>query len=156
MKSCLLLLVSAFVYHQAVSQSLQWSNPVAVANGASYGSTRPRITVCNGVPVVVWSDAFALKVYASRFNGASFSSPVLVTPPGFAAFAADWTGAEIDSKDDLLFVTFTDNVIPPGPAYLVRSNDGGMTFDDTVRVPLLNGEVPRFPKVQAMPDTTRW
>jgi hypothetical protein len=75
-----------------------------------------------------------------------------VTPAALEAFAADWTGPEIDSKGDTLFVTFTDNNTPPGPAYVVRSVDGGMSFADTVRVPLMGDEIPRFPTVTVMPD----
>ncbi|HZF99575.1 MAG TPA: T9SS type A sorting domain-containing protein [Chitinophagales bacterium] len=122
-----------------------------VSGGGVYGATRPRVTVCNGVPVVVWSNMLTKKVYSSRMASGVFSPPVLVTPTGFEAFSADWSGAEIDSHGDTMFVTITDHNIP-APAYVVKSNDGGLTFGDTVRVPLVGNELPRFPTVEVMPD----
>lgn len=151
MKFLFVVAILAFVSHQGVCQSLQWSAPLEVPSGGTFGSTRPRITTCNGVAVIIWSNEATKQVVSSRFSATGFSAPVLITPSGFEAFAADWTGPEVDAYHDTLFVSFTDNNTPPGPAYVVRSINGGMTFGDTVRVPLDGNEVPRFASVKVMP-----
>jgi hypothetical protein len=142
--------LAAFVFvGTACAQSVVWSTPLPVSNDASYGFTRPRIAVCNGVPVAVWGNESTKHVYASRFVNGAFSTPVQVTPNGFQAFVFDWTAQEIASAGDTLFLSFSDAASTH--AYLVRSIDGGLTFGDTVQVDNIGTDVPRFPTVQALP-----
>lgn len=127
---------------------LSWSAPIAVHNGG-YGATRPQMVLCNGVPVIVWSDFMVSKTYASRFVGGVFTVPVVLGPASFESYALDWTGPDIASNGDVLFVTLVNNV--NGKPYLIRSNDGGVTFGDTVRIDG-GDESPAYPTVEVMAD----
>ena len=131
----------------ASAQNVIWSEPTVVS-GADFGYTRPRIAVCNNVPVAVWGNQSTKAVYGSRFINGVFSDPVLVTPPGFEAFVFDWTAHEIAAAGDTLFVSFSD--AGSSHAYLVRSTDGGITFSDTVRVDNIGTDLSRFSTVETL------
>jgi hypothetical protein len=143
--SLLALLLGATTH----AQQLPWSAPIEVSNSGSYGFTRPRITVCNDVPVAVWGNSSTNKIYASRVVSGSFTTPVQVTPGDFQAFVFDWTAQEVDAAGDTLFVLFSD--VNSTHAYVVRSLDGGQTFGDTARVDNMGTDVPRFPSVRVLP-----
>jgi hypothetical protein len=140
--------ISSFAFANA--QSLQWSTPVELPSGGMYGSTRSRVVVSNGIPVVIWGNELSGEVYASRLVNGAFTNPLQLTPSGLQAFIADWVGPEASVHGDTIFVTF-ESINSPGPAYTVRSTDGGQTFGDTVSVPMSGSDVARFPNVALLP-----
>ncbi len=131
------------------AQSAVWDAPISVALGTTYSNIYPRIALTTGDnPQVVWESGGTDKIYTSRWNGSGFTSPLTLNPTGVFPYIATWTGAEIASSGDTVFVVFsTDPTISDAHVYTFRSLDGGVTFEDTVRVDQIGSDVPRFPSV---------
>jgi hypothetical protein len=136
----------------AIAQGgLSWSAPVSVAPG--FGNYYPRITLMNNdLPLVTWEGTTSNFVYASRFNGTSFNTPIPVNPSDLTPFIANWAGAEVASSGDTAFVVFSSMPAETGHVYTVRTINGGLSFEDTVRVDLPDpGFIPRFPGIAVAP-----
>ncbi len=132
------------------AQSANWDAPVTVALGTTYSNVYPRITLTSGDnPLVIWGNGGPDKIYASHWDGVGFTAPLTINPIGTVPYLATWTGAEITSSGDTVFVVFsTDpNAAMDPHVYTVRSLDGGVTFQDTVRVDQIGTDVPRFPSI---------
>ena len=127
-------LIALFLASYAFSQELFWSSETQVASG--YGNLRPRIALTsNNVPVVVWGGGTGTQpVYVSRLNGGVFSVPIAVNPSGINPYTASWTGADIAAKGDSVWVVYDADINPGFDVYLVASNDGGVSFGDTVNI----------------------
>lgn len=134
---------------ESLAQSVNWNAPIPVALGSTYGNVYPRIALTTGDnPQVVWENGSTDKIYTARWNGSGFTSPLTLNPAGVFPYIASWTGAEIASSGDTVFVVFS--TVPVGATaqvYTVRSLDGGVTFQDTVRVDQIGTDVARFPSV---------
>lgn len=112
-----------------------WNNEISVADGATYGNLRPRIVLTgNNVPLVVFSHSGTKQIYAARWNGSGFNTPINLLPAGMTAYVLSWTGPDVAAKGDTVVVVFKANPIDNGNVYAVRSVDGGQSFSDTVRV----------------------
>lgn len=133
----------------SLAQSAIWNAPVNVALGTTYSNIYPRIALTTGDnPQVIWGNSGVDKIYSSRWNGTGFTAPLAINPVGTVPYLATWTGAEIASSGDTVFVVFsTDPAAADAHVYTVRSLDGGMTFQDTVRADQIGTDVPRFPSV---------
>ncbi len=114
------------------SQSLIFSTPIDIATG--YNNLRPRISLTqNDVPVVIWGTSGTNPLYISRYNGSSFNLPIAVTPSGVDPYCANWTGPDIVSFGDDVWIVF-DADINGYRVYTMKSLDGGDSFGDTVVV----------------------
>ena len=143
----LILFLTAF-NNPLSGQSVNWGSPVAVATGSTYSNIYPRLTLgVSGDPVVIWGSDNSNKIYAAKWNGSAFNSPLALNPDGLNPFAATWAGAEIASSGDTVFVTFSTDLSEAGKVYTVRSLNGGLSFEDTVRVDQIGTDVPRFPTI---------
>ena len=131
------------------AQSTIWDAPVTVALGTTYRNIYPRITLTTGDnPLVVWENSGTDKIYSSRWNGSAFTTPITLNPNGVFPYIASWTGAEVASSGDTVFVVFsTEPTATTAQVYTVRSLDGGVTFQDTVRVDQIGTDIPRFPSI---------
>ncbi|WP_343631772.1 T9SS type A sorting domain-containing protein [Fluviicola sp.] len=131
------------------AQSVIWNTPVPVASGTTYSNIYPRIALTTGDnPQVTWGNGGPDKIYSSRWNGSGFTSPIAINPAGTIPYLATWTGAEVAASGDTVFVVFsTDPTAGEAHVYTVRSLDGGVTFQDTVRADQIGTDVPRFPSV---------
>jgi hypothetical protein len=148
MKNYYLSLTMSALSFCAFSQSISWNSPVTVANGGTYSNVYPRITLTeNDIPVVSWENSNSGNIYAARWNGASFNMPLTINPSGVMPFIADWAGSEIASSGDTVFIAFSTDFSQTSKIYTVRSLDGGMTFQDTVRVDQIGTDVARFPTI---------
>jgi len=143
-----IITICSFTIH-SIAQSANWNTPVTVASGTTYSNIYPRIALTTGDnPQVIWGNSGTDKIYSSRWNGTSFTNPIALNPAGVFPYVATWTGAEIASSGDTVFVVFsTDPVGNTAQVYTVRSLDGGITFQDTVRVDQIGTDIPRFPSV---------
>lgn len=134
---------------KSFAQSANWNAPIPVALGTTYSNIYPRIALTTGDnPQVIWENSGTDKVYSARWNGSGFTSPLALNPAGVFPYIASWTGAEIAASGDTVFVVFS--TVPSGSTaqvYTIRSLDGGVTFEDTVRVDQIGSDVPRFPSV---------
>lgn len=130
--------------------TIAWSTPINVATG--YSNIYPRLTLMTGnKPLVTWQNSGMLKIYKSNWNGSMFTTPVAVNPSGLTPFIANWAGEEIGSSGDTAFIVFSSEPAMTGHVYAVRSIDGGITFQDTVRVDQIGMDIPRFPAVAVGP-----
>ncbi|MGL4599136.1 MAG: T9SS type A sorting domain-containing protein [Bacteroidia bacterium] len=118
----------------AQQPSLVWSTPIIANTNNTYGSTRPRIVLTNNdVPLVVWGTATSGsdKVYASRWNGNAFATPIQISPSVLNVYTSSGEGGDVAANNDTVFAVF---FALPGKVYAVKSTDGGITWADTVRV----------------------
>lgn len=135
-----LLLLSGFTSYG------QWSNVQHVNTNS--GNYRPRVAlVRNGNPVVCWGNQTNGKIMFSRYNGTAFQSAVELNPAGTTAYVQDWTGPEIATSGDTIYVVFKMTPEATGGIYLVRSVDAGYSFSDTIRIDPANGNIPWVPSV---------
>ncbi|WP_430406539.1 hypothetical protein [Fluviicola sp.] len=150
MKKLVLGIVSIFSFTTYSSaQSVNWNAPVSVALGSTYSNIYPRIALTSGDnPQVIWENGGTDKIYTARWNGTSFTTPLSLNPAGVFPYIATWTGAEIAASGDTVFVVFsTEPSATTAQVYTVRSLDGGVTFQDTVRVDQIGTDIPRFPSI---------
>lgn len=134
-----------------LAQSITWDTPIEVNADRAFGHTRPKIVIPkDGNPVVMWGKANNLGVYVSKWTGAAFTDPVIVTPGNLNAFVLTWAGPGMTVNDDDVFITFKSQPENSGFVYVVKSTDGGKTFGDTVRVSDNNWS--RFPEVAVLPN----
>lgn len=132
----------------AVAQ-VTWSAPVTVA-ASSYSNLHPRITLDkNGNPLVLWGKTSNNMAYFSRWTGVAFSTPVMANPMSIPVFTADWAGPDIASHGDTVYIVFkkTPETDSTNYMYMVRSFNGGQTFDAPVRIDAIGDSVSRFPIV---------
>lgn len=126
---------------------------IPVADGNTYGKTRPRIVVdANGTPIILWGRKTTDKVYVARLDGNVFTTPIQVTPGTLEGFVSDWAGPDMVSNGDDVFVTFHSQPESTGYVYVVKSSDGGVTFGDTVRAENAAVEQSRFPVIAVDPN----
>lgn len=124
-----LLIVPSILFSQ-----VQFTTPIPVANGATYGYLRPKITLdADNNPVVLWGKSSTHQIFVSTFNGSTFNTPVQINPVGTHPFIASWYNADIKSQGDSVIAVFPTDM-PPNHVYLVKSIDGGNSWSDTIRV----------------------
>lgn len=147
MKRSLLLLSATLCSLISFSQTLNWSAEVTVANGSTYGSTRPRVTAtANNVPLVVWGSSSSDRLNYARGNGAGFGMAMALTPNNVDPAVMTWQGHDVGSNGNTVYVVFKSEPEMMGNIYIKKSTDGGVTWTDTVRVNM-NGPYCRFPSI---------
>lgn len=152
MKQPILSAFAAFSLFGATAQTtgVTWSTPVDV-NAVGQGALRPRIAVNgDGNPVVLWGDLAPNSNHVAVGNGAGFNAPVEVSMPGCVPAVADWMGSSIASIGNTVWVVMKATPEESKPLYVRRSDDGGSTWGDTLRVEPYDGLVSRFPSIAAV------
>jgi len=135
MKNLLTSLFVAFCGIVTAQNVIQWNAEIAVSDGTTYGNTRPRIVLtANEIPLIIYGNGGTKQLYASRWNGTGFSTPVALLPANMTAYILSWTGPDVAAKGDTVIVVFKAEPMEEGNVYAVRSTDGGLTFSDTIRV----------------------
>ncbi len=116
-------------------------------NSVDQGALRPRIAVNgDGDPVVLWGDNSPMANHVAVGNGMTFSTPVEVSA-GFMPSVDDWMGSSIAGVGNTMWVVMKSAPEESSPIYVRRSDDGGYTWGDTVRVDPFDGLVSRFPSI---------
>lgn len=129
------------------AQSLQWGQVIDCAPEDA-GALRPRVAVnAAGDAIVLWARSSSLGCFISVGNDAGFGPAVRLNPDGVDLAAADWQGPALAASGDTVMAVFKAMPEETAPCYLVRSVDGGATWDDTLRVDPYDGLVSRFPSV---------
>ncbi|MCR9172340.1 MAG: glycoside hydrolase [bacterium] len=126
---------------------IAWDPESIVSDGSIYGNIRPRATMVNDIPVVVYAGFGDENLFISRWNGSGFDTQS-VLPPGTSTYAATWTGPDIASKGDTVIAVFKLKPAESGNVYVVRSVDGGVTFSDTIRVGSYTGGNHWLPSIE--------
>jgi hypothetical protein len=129
------------------STAVGWGDVIDVGQqGQSY--LRPRLALnASNDPVVLWGRSSPAANFVSVGNGATFSSPVEVNPLGVQPSVADWAGSSIAAYGNSLWTVFKALPEDAAPCYVVRSDDGGFTWGDTLRVDPNDSLVSRFPSI---------
>ena len=147
MKYLLFILTLSFSF-SVNAQTLTWSAEFPVTGGSSYNNVRPRIALTTGnTPIIMWGDDVNNVVYTAKWNGSGFTAPLKIHSDSIDVFTSYWAGPEFEAAGDTVFIGL--KVLPEADngVYSVRSTDGGVTFDDTVRIDNIGDSLARFPTV---------
>jgi len=113
-------------------QQLTLENSLTISDGSD-GFGRPRITLTNNGPLIIWrKDSTPKKIRASKWDGNSFSPIYDICSPD--VMPSSWDGPELASKGDTVYVVFTSTATTQSSIMLIKSFDGGLNFSDTIRV----------------------
>jgi len=142
-----LFILLVLIFPKSTFCQVSWDQPIDVA-AASFGNSRPRlITNASGDPLIIWGKSSDLMF--TRWDGASFTTPIKLNPSGVTIATANWMGPEIASHGDTIYVVYKqtpeDNV--NSHIWCIRSFDGGETFTDPVQVENTGNDKSRFPTV---------
>lgn len=122
-----------------------------VSIGSTFGSVRPRIALTNGnIPLVMWGRTSG-QIYVSRWMGNNFSSPVQVNPTGLSVYTSSVEGPNMESRGDTVFIAYFTNPTNASKIYCQASYDGGITWQDTVRVDNQTSLHPYTPDIAIRP-----
>lgn len=127
--------------------NIEWTDPVQVGPDGS-GWLRPRIALNAALePVVLWGRSGPAINQVAVGQGAGFMVPVEVSVPGLVPSVADWMGSAIASSGNTVWIAMKATPEESRPVYVRRSDDGGLTWGDTLRVDPFDGLVSRFPTI---------
>ena len=148
-KKLLSITSSLFSASLMFSQVLIWGSEINVTSTSGFGNMHPRIALTTGgIPVVLWGGGNGTQpLYVARWNGTSFSTPVMITPMGVDPFIDNWAGPAIAASGNNVYVVFKRQPEMMSYIYTVKSTDGGVTFADTVLVDAMQGPTSRFPNI---------
>jgi hypothetical protein len=149
MKRVLFFFLINLTWATSHAQVISWASPITVALGSIYSNVYPRMTLVTGdAPLITWNHAASASIYSSVLSGSTFSTPIKVNPVGLTPVVYTWSGAEIASANDTVFVTFLGVTGPYMKVYTVRSLDGGSSYEDTVRVDsYIGNDMGGFPSI---------
>lgn len=149
-----LIFMSCFAYCGVVfSQTMSVSSPVLIPS--AYGNYHPQIAIANdSLPALIWTSSTLKNLYFAKHNGGSdFNTPIQLNPTGFLVQSYTWSGPDLATWQDNMYVVFKANGYSTGHVYVVKSTDNGLTFGDTVRVDDLADGFPQYPDIAAYNDT---
>jgi len=153
MKKLLSILALTAIASIATSQTFNISDEIALPS--AYGNYHPQIEITNdALPGILWSSTSLDNIYFAKHNGVDdFDTPVQVNPSGTNTQVYNWSGPDLASWGDNLYITYKAAGYMTGPIYLVKSTDNGISFGDTVRVDNLTTGFANYPDVAVYNDT---
>ncbi len=129
------LLWSALLLSSIAQAQLTISDPIVVAPQDPYGNVRPRIALNTAnEPVVIWCNSANEKLYASKMEDGVFTAPIQLNPDGVGISSFDWYGPDIAAAGNNIAVVMKLEPEMEAHTYVALSDDGGMTWSDTVLV----------------------
>ena len=126
---------------------ITWNAGINLAPSSS-GNEHPRIAVDgSNNPMVIWHHTSSAMF--SRWNGTSFTAPVMLNPAWMTIAGASWMGPDIATHGDTVYVVFkqTPEASDTCHIYCVSSFDGGISFNAPVVVDHISDSISRFPTV---------
>ncbi len=129
------------------AQTITWGTAMNIATSAS-GNEHPRVvTDRSGNPMVVWGHSN--RVLFSRWNGSSFSAPVMLNPMWMTVAEASWMGPDIAAHGDTVYVVFKQSPEAADTCHVfcTHSFNGGVSFSAPVQVDNIADSISRFPTV---------
>jgi hypothetical protein len=138
--------VLIFSIHSIRGQSISYGPVINVASGQ--GNYWPRITINgHGQPVVLWGRHMPYLNLVSVGNGMGFT-PAIQVHPTYSVWpsASQWWGSNIAAAGNTIWVALRDGQYD-GRIYVLRSNDGGFTWGDTIRVDPEDSLIKQLPSI---------
>ncbi len=129
--------------------SISWKMTENIASN-SFGNSHPRMALDGkGNPMVIWGRMSDGSVMFVGWNGSAFTTPVKLNPTWLKVATASWMGPDIASKGDTVYVVVkrTPESSDTNHIFLLRSLNGGVSFDAPVRVDDIADSISRFPTV---------
>ncbi len=140
-KAILTLLTFVAVSSSSFSQ-IYWEPVIEVA-ASTYNNKNPTIVLNgNNNPVVSWGNGTSFMV--SVWDGAAFTAPANANGSITGVLAGNNYGPEITSYGDTIYGIFKETPVTTGNIYVVRSTDGGLTFDPPVQVDNIGTDLSEF------------
>lgn len=141
------VLLVVFLFTQSYSQKMiGWLAAGAVASKV-HGNLHPRIQLDKyNNPIVVWGDDGG-KVWMAKWGGESFSNPEQINIPGTQAFATSWSGPDIATHGDTVYVVYKNMPTDKGHLYITHSYDGGVHFSVPDQIDQAGDGTAHFPVV---------
>lgn len=131
--------------------TISWSSAVNVAPNL-FGNNHPRISAdASGNPVVSWGHGINKEVLFSKWNGTSFTTPVVINPAAIPVFTASWAGPDMIMRSDTIYIVYKHIPEDTNHIYLTSSFDGGLSFSVPSRVDNIGDSASRFPTVAIDP-----
>jgi len=128
--------------------------PSNVDTLAGFGNYHPQIEIANdNAPLILWTNQTEKSVLVAKPSGVGFSTPVQLNPAGLQVQSYNWSGPDLATWEDNVYVVFRSHGYETGHIYLVKSIDNGETFGDTVRVDNLATGFGQYPDVAVYNDT---
>lgn len=150
MKRVALLLVFIVLLVARAQSQISWSGMGSNLNSSPSGNEHPRVVMnAAGNPLVLWGHSN--RAMFSRWNGTSFTTPIMLNPASMTIAEAYWMGPDIAAHGDTVYVVFkqTPEADTSSHIYIVRSFDGGINFSSPYRVDWIGDTLTRFPTVVA-------
>jgi hypothetical protein len=144
-----LFIVICLFINISVNAQVTWNMGMNITSSA-YDNEHPRIVIDgSGNPMVIWGRLSDATVHFSKFDGTSWSTPLMVNSNNIQVATASWMGPDIASKGDTIYVVVKR--IPENAdtnrIFLYRSFNGGATFMSPVELAFIADSVSRFPTV---------
>jgi hypothetical protein len=141
------------IFSFTLAQDFAISTPVSVAPG--YGNYHPQMEVLGDQELgVIWTNSGTNQLYFAKRNvSESFSPPIQLNPAGTEVQDYNWSGPDLCAEGSDVYVVYHDLGYETGHIYVVKSEDYGVTFGDTVRVDNLVTEYAQFPDIAVYNDT---
>ena len=97
--------------------------------------------------LLIWHHS--AKAMFSRWNGTTFTTPVMVHPMSITVAGASFMGPDIASHGDTVYVVYkqTPEMDDTSNIFCVHSYNGGVTFSAPVQVDNIADSVSRLPTV---------
>src|SRR5689334_9658293 len=144
------ILFTLLLVHVCVYSQITWMGAGSNLNVSSTGNDHPRVVMnASGNPLVLWGHTN--RAMFSRWNGTSFTTPVMLNPMSMTIAEDFWMGPDIASHGDTVYVVFkqTPEADTASHIYIVRSFDGGVNFSTPFRVDWVDDVITRFPAITA-------
>src|SRR5687767_12688697 len=106
------IFLALIISQTIVSQSqITWIGAGSNLNTAATGNNRPRVVMdAVGNPLVLWG--YSSRAMFSRWNGTSFTTPVMLNPMNMTIAEAYWMGPDIATHGDTIYVVFKQTPEP--------------------------------------------
>lgn len=145
LKNLLLLIAASSCFY--LQGQVTWEPTIDIA-ASHFDNNHPRMAVDRaGDPMVIWGKESDLQF--TKWNGTAFSQPVKLNPPSVTIANADWMGPDMAAHGDTVYIVYkqTPENLTTSHIWCIRSLDGGVTFDQPVRVDFTGDSLTRFPTV---------
>jgi hypothetical protein len=143
------ILLCAGITAQA-QKAVIWYDPITVAD-KTYGNLHPRVVLDQAHhPMVLWGDPHGA-AFLARWTGNGFAEPAQINPPEKHVFTESWSGPEITSHGDTVYVVYKELPEATSHIFMKHSYDGGKTFSIEDQVDDSVDYITRFPTVAIDP-----